>query len=64
MSAALKLQIQTGATRSVYVGELDKTILEQKLTGQMVKYGAMEGVRMIKEKECAFVDYLSIASAV
>ncbi|KAG1136800.1 hypothetical protein G6F37_007565 [Rhizopus arrhizus] len=46
------------------VGELDKTILEQKWTGQMIKYGAMEGVRMIKEKQCAFVDDLSIASAV
>lgn len=64
MSAALKLQIQTGATRSVYVGKLDKSILEQNITGQMVKYGAIEGVRMIKEKQCAFVDYLSIASAV
>ncbi|KAG1456148.1 hypothetical protein G6F46_009027 [Rhizopus delemar] len=61
---SLKVKIQAGATRAVYIGKIDSSLTKEKLTAEAIKYGPIEEVKVVVEKSCAFVHFLNIASAV
>ncbi|KAJ8660701.1 hypothetical protein O0I10_003749 [Lichtheimia ornata] len=55
---------QNGATRNVYLGNLDETVTEESLRSDLGKFGEVEHVRVIPEKRIAFVHFTSIYYAV
>lgn len=64
LSHSVKLSIQGGATRNVYLGHLDASHTEESIKNDLSRYGPIEQVRLIKEKNIAFVHFLNVASAV
>jgi RNA recognition motif-containing protein len=67
-SSALPLSVvravQSGGSRNVYVGNIDDSVTEEKLKHDFSEYGDIELVNTLKEKNCAFVNFTSIASAI
>lgn len=63
LSNTLKLQIQGGATRCVYLGRLTDVNTEEDIRKATSKYGPIEHIKIIRDKNIAFVHFLSIAAA-
>ena len=62
-SVALAVQ-QSGASRNVYLGNLPEEITEEELREDLGKFGAIDTVKIVREKSIAFVHFLSIANAI
>jgi len=62
-SVALAVQ-QSGASRNVYLGNLPEEITEEELREDLGKFGAIDTVKIVREKNIAFVHFLSISNAV
>src|SRR6201992_1259135 len=62
-SVSLAVQ-QSGASRNVYLGNLPEDITEEEIREDLGKYGAVDTVKMVREKNIAFVHFLSIGNAV
>ncbi|CAJ0647941.1 16666_t:CDS:2 [Entrophospora sp. SA101] len=52
------------ASRNVYVGQIDENMTEEKLRRDFQEYGEIELVNILKEKNCGFINFTSIASAI
>ncbi|KAI8969267.1 hypothetical protein BDF20DRAFT_153933 [Mycotypha africana] len=61
--------VQQGATRNVYIGNidfaniLDENSFEERLRDDFSQFGDIELINTLKEKNCAFVNFMSISSA-
>jgi len=66
LSPALALSIHAGATRNVYVGNIEdfETFSVEKLKRDFGEYGDIELVNYLKEKNCAFVNFTNISNAI
>ncbi|CAH7689762.1 hypothetical protein PPACK8108_LOCUS24898 [Phakopsora pachyrhizi] len=51
-------------SRSIWVGNLDPSTSAQELMAVFSVYGAIESLRLIPEKECAFINFVSVHDAV
>ncbi|KAJ1727102.1 hypothetical protein LPJ61_004762, partial [Coemansia biformis] len=51
-------------TRSLWVGNVDPRLTNQDLVELFGKYGRVESLRLLPDKECAFVNFLRIEDAV
>ncbi|KAL1918707.1 uncharacterized protein VTP21DRAFT_2729 [Calcarisporiella thermophila] len=56
--------VQNGATRNVYLGGLDENVTEEKLHNDLGKFGAIDMIKILREKNIAFVHFLRIIDAV
>ena len=56
--------VREGATRSLYLGGIPETFSEQDLRMIAELQGELETVRILPEKKCAFLNYISIGTAV
>ncbi|KFY85114.1 hypothetical protein V500_08695, partial [Pseudogymnoascus sp. VKM F-4518 (FW-2643)] len=61
---AIALAVSGGASRNVYVGNLDETFTEERLRQDFSEYGEIELVNTLREKSCAFVNFTNIANAI
>ena len=61
---AIALAVSGGASRNVYVGNLDETWTEERLRQDFSEYGEIELVNALREKSCAFVNFTNIANAI
>ncbi|PHH84653.1 hypothetical protein CDD83_1605 [Cordyceps sp. RAO-2017] len=61
---AIALAVSGGASRNVYVGNLDETWTEERLRHDFAEYGEIELVNTLREKSCAFVNFTNIANAI
>lgn len=61
---AIALAVSGGASRNVYIGNLDETWTEEKLRSDFSEYGEIELVNTLREKSCAFVNFTNIANAI
>ncbi|TKA29801.1 hypothetical protein B0A50_03165 [Salinomyces thailandicus] len=61
---AIALAVSGGASRNVYVGNLDETWSEERLRQDFQDYGEIELVNTLREKSCAFVNFTNIANAI
>jgi RNA recognition motif-containing protein len=61
---AIALAVSGGASRNVYVGNLDETWTEERLRGDFSEFGEIELVNTLREKSCAFVNFTNIANAI
>lgn len=59
----LKAQIQSGATRTVYIGRITETDTEETIRNSLLKFGPIENVKVMRDKNIAFVYFLSISVA-
>lgn len=65
VSAQVSLAIaQDGASRNVYLGNLPEEITEADILTDLSKYGPIDIVKFVKEKNIAFVHFLSINTAI
>ncbi|KAJ2410625.1 hypothetical protein GGI10_004500 [Coemansia sp. RSA 2530] len=51
-------------TRSLWVGNVDPAMSNQDLVAQFGKYGRVESLRLLPDKECAFVNFLRVEDAI
>ncbi|KAK4624668.1 Negative regulator of differentiation 1 [Fulvia fulva] len=61
---AIALAVSGGASRNVYVGNLDESWTEDRLRQDFQEYGEIELVNTLREKSCAFVNFTNIANAI
>ena len=61
---AIALAVSGGASRNVYIGNLDETWTEERLRQDFTEYGEIELVNALREKSCAFVNFTNIANAI
>ncbi|KAL5598884.1 uncharacterized protein BROUX77_005917 [Berkeleyomyces rouxiae] len=61
---AIALAVSGGASRNVYIGNLDETWTEERLRSDFTEYGEIELVNALREKSCAFVNFTNIANAI
>ena len=61
---AIALAVSGGASRNVYVGNLDESWSEERLRQDFSEYGEIELVNALREKSCAFVNFTNIANAI
>lgn len=55
---------QNGATRNVYLGNLDDNVTEQSLRDDLSRFGPIDQVKIVHDKNIGFVHFLSIATAI
>ncbi|KAJ3092265.1 hypothetical protein HK102_009235 [Quaeritorhiza haematococci] len=55
--------VQNGASRNVFVGNIDDTVTENFLQQEFAKFGTIDQVKIIPDKRIAFVHMGSISSA-
>jgi RNA recognition motif-containing protein len=61
---AIALAVSGGASRNVYIGNLDEAWSEERLRQDFSEYGEIELVNALREKSCAFVNFTNIANAI
>ena len=61
---AISMAVAGGASRNVYIGNLDETWTEERLRQDFSEYGEIELVNTLREKSCAFVNFTNIANAI
>ncbi|KAI4169856.1 MAG: hypothetical protein LQ343_005405 [Gyalolechia ehrenbergii] len=61
---AIALAVTGGASRNVYIGNLDESWTEERLRLDFSEYGEIELVNALREKSCAFVNFTNIANAI
>lgn len=61
---AIALAVSGGASRNVYIGNLDESWGEERLRQDFSEYGEIELVNALREKSCAFVNFTNIANAI
>ncbi|OAA65731.1 negative regulator of differentiation 1 protein [Niveomyces insectorum RCEF 264] len=61
---AIALAVSGGASRNVYIGNLDETWTEERLRQDFTEFGEIELVNTLREKSCAFVNFTNIANAI
>ncbi|KAF9194292.1 hypothetical protein BGZ51_000452 [Haplosporangium sp. Z 767] len=61
---AVTQALAEGATRNVYLGAIDDSFTEDRLREDFSEYGDIELVNILKEKNCGFVNFTNILSAV
>ncbi|KAF2768029.1 hypothetical protein EJ03DRAFT_134994 [Teratosphaeria nubilosa] len=61
---AIALAVSGGASRNVYIGNLDESWSEDRLRQDFQEYGEIELVNTLREKSCAFVNFTNIANAI
>jgi RNA recognition motif-containing protein len=61
---AIALAVSGGASRNVYIGNLDESWTEERLRQDFSAYGEIELVNTLREKSCAFVNFTNIANAI
>jgi len=64
LSQHLSTAIQNGATRNVYIGQLEEGTTEEKLRKDFSEFGDIELINLIPEKKYGFVNFTSIKAAV
>ncbi len=62
-SVAVAVQ-QSGASRNVYLGNLDESVTEAELREDLGKFGPIDTVKIVREKAIGFVHFLSIGNAI
>ncbi|EPQ55306.1 hypothetical protein GLOTRDRAFT_121493 [Gloeophyllum trabeum ATCC 11539] len=62
--AAVTLAIQqSNASRNVYLGGLDENMTEEALRDDLSRFGLIDQVKIVRDKNIGFVHFLSIATA-
>lgn len=55
---------QEGASRNVYLGSLPDDITEEEIRDDLGRFGPIDTIKLVREKNIGFVHFLSIATAI
>lgn len=61
---AIALAVTAGASRNVYIGNIDDNWPESKLRKDFSEFGDIEQINFLPEKSCAFVNFTNITNAI
>lgn len=61
---AIALAVTAGASRNVYIGNIDDNWPESKLRHDFAEFGEIEQINFLSEKSCAFVNFTNITNAI
>ncbi|KAG1046595.1 hypothetical protein G6F43_010925 [Rhizopus delemar] len=50
-------------SRSLWIGQLDLALTTSELNGMFSKFGAIESIRILPDRECAFINYFGVEEA-
>lgn len=64
LPSAIAMAVTAGASRNVYIGNIDGNWPESKLRQDFSEYGEIEQINFLPEKSCAFVNFTNIANAI
>ncbi|CAO3607450.1 unnamed protein product [Mucor hiemalis] len=64
LTSSISNALQNGASRNVYLNQLDDTTTEQQLKEDLSRFGHIEHIKIIPDKKIAFVHFLCISNAV
>lgn len=66
LSNALSLAVSNGASRNIYIGNITDFDYynAQKLRDDFSKFGDIEQINYLEEKNCAFINFVNIANAI
>lgn len=66
LSNALSLAVSNGASRNIYIGNLNNFDFynPRKLREDFSKFGDIEQINYLEEKNCAFINFVNIANAI
>lgn len=66
LSNALSLAVSNGASRNIYIGNITDFDYynPQKLRDDFGKFGDIEQINYLEEKNCAFINFVNIANAI
>lgn len=66
LSNALSLAVSNGASRNIYIGNITdfKYYNANKLREDFTKFGEVEQINFLEEKNCAFINFVNIANAI
>lgn len=66
LSNALSLAVSNGASRNIYIGNLNNFEFynPRKLREDFSKFGDIEQINYLEEKNCAFINFVNIANAI
>lgn len=66
LSNALSLAVSNGASRNIYVGNIIdfERFNQAKLREDFSKFGDIEQINYLEEKNCAFINFVNIANAI
>lgn len=54
---------QNQATRNVYLGQLEEDVTEQNLRDDLARFGPIDQVKIVRDKNIGFIHFLSIGTA-
>ena len=54
---------QNGASRNVYLGGLDEGVTEEMLRDDLSRFGLIDQVKIVRDKNIGFVHFLSVSTA-
>lgn len=54
---------QNQATRNVYLGQLEEDVTEQSLRDDLARFGPIDQVKIVRDKNIGFVHFLSVGTA-
>ncbi|ORY99207.1 hypothetical protein BCR43DRAFT_503927 [Syncephalastrum racemosum] len=60
----IQMALQSGASRNVFLGSLDDQVSDQSLREDLARFGPIEHVKLIKDKNIAFVHFYSTSNAI
>lgn len=60
----IALAVGAGASRNVYVGNIEEDVTEDQLRADFSEYGEIELVNTLREKSCAFINFTNLSSAI
>ncbi|XP_073391415.1 uncharacterized protein [Physcomitrium patens] len=63
---AIRIEYAKGATQSrhLWVGGISSNVTKEQIEGEFRKYGVLEDFKLLRERNCAFVDYVRMEDAV
>lgn len=66
LSNALSLAVSNGASRNIYIGNITdfEYYNPSKLRDDFTKFGDIEQINYLEEKNCAFINFVNIANAI
>lgn len=64
LPTSIAVAVRAGASRNVYVGNLEETFTESQLKADFSEYGEIELVNTLREKNCAFINFTNLSSAI
>jgi len=64
LSPDIMESISRGATRNVFIGNIDENVTEERLNEDLGQFGTIEKINVLPAKKIAFVNFTSITDAI